>query len=310
MDNILEISKNVQQAINRGEPIVALESSVIAHGLKSPQNYETALAMEEEIVKNGAIPATIGIIEGKIKVGLSKEEIEKLSDGKAVKVAARDIPYVVTKKIDGGTTVSATIKIAAMTGIQIVATGGIGGVHRNIENNDIIDISSDIWELAKTPVVVVCSGIKSILDIKSTVERLETFSVPIYGYKTSELPAFYCKSSGISVAKIDNVSEAVAIIKSSFGQLGVRSSIIIAVPIPSDYELDISEHIDIAESEAMKSGISGKALSPYLLNRIGELTKDKSIESNVELLKNNAKVAASIAKELYTESNSKLGFMA
>lgn len=293
MDDTLNIAPEVTAAINHNQPVVALESSVIAHGLPKPVNVETALAMEEAVRSAGAFPATIGVIEGTVRVGLTKEEIDRLGEGKAAKLGARDLPYAIAKKLDGGTTVSATIRIAAAASIPVMATGGIGGVHRGFA--ETMDVSADLWELSRTPVVVVCSGMKAVLDIRATAEWLESHSVPVYGYETDELPAFYSRKSGISVPRLDNCAELAEMLKTAGGAFGMRSAILITVAIPEKAELDVSAEIENAVREAAEQGIRGKDLTPYLLRRAGELTGGKSIEANVALLKNNAKVAAEIA---------------
>ncbi len=308
MSDTLNISPEITAAINHNQAVVALESSVIAHGLPKPVNAETALAMEDAVRSAGAVPATIGVIEGAAKVGLTREEIERLAEGTAAKLGARDLPYAIAKKIDGGTTVSGTIRVAASAGIGVMATGGIGGVHRDFAES--MDISADLWELARTPVVVVCSGIKAVLDIRATSEWLESHSVPIYGYGTDELPAFYSRKSGISVPKLEGCGELAEMLKVAGGAFGMRSAIIIAVPIPQESELDVSGEVESAAREAVENGIRGKDLTPYLLKRVGELTGGRSIAANVALLKNNAAVAAEIACAL-TEATSprRIGFL-
>lgn len=307
MQDPLDISHEISSALNRNEPVVALESSVIAQGLPGPINVETALAMEENVRKAGAVPATIGIIEGRIKVGLTKEEIEKLGKGNAAKVAVRDLPYAVSKKLDGGTTVSATARIAASVGLFVMATGGIGGIHRGY--SETFDASADLWELARTPLVLVCSGAKAVLDVPATVEWLETYSIPVYGYQTDEMPMFYSRNSGISVLKIDSACEAADILRATGKVLGSRCSTIIAVPVPESNAIDVSKEIEQAIKEASEDSIKGKALTPYLLNRVAELTGGKSIEANVALLKNNASVAAEIAVTLYENAQRRMGFI-
>ena len=306
MQSPLDISHEISLAINRNEPVVALESSLIAHGLPSEVNIETALAMEQIIRGEGVLPATIGIIEGKVRVGMTKAEIEKLGKGNASKITFRDIPYAAAKKLDGGTTVSATARIASAAGITIMATGGIGGVHRNAA--DTFDISADLWELAHTAIVVVCSGAKAVLDIQATAEWLETHSVPVYGYETDELPSFYSRSSGISISKVDDISDFAGIIKLSRGVMGIRSAAVLAVPIPKSAEIDVSKYIDQALKKAAEDGIRGKDLTPYLLSKIGEFTKGKSIDANIALLKNNASVAAKVAIGICEETRRRMGF--
>lgn len=307
MKNPLDISHEVSCALNRNKPVVALESSVIAQGLPSPVNVETALAMEQAVKDAGAVPATIGIIDGKVRVGLTEDEIKKLAEGSAAKLAVRDIPYALAKKIDGGTTVSATMRIAATAGIPIMSTGGIGGVHRGA--SETFDISADLWELARTPIIVVCSGAKAVLDISATAEWLETHGVPVYGYETSEMPAFYSSSTGVSIPKLESACEFIKILELSGSAVGSRCAAIVAVPVPKSDEVSVAEHIEKAVSEAAERGIKGKELTPYLLGRVGELTKGESIKANIALLENNAKVAAEIAGELSSETGRRVGFV-
>jgi len=306
MSDPLDVSHDISCALNRSEPVVALESSVIAQGLQPDIGIPTALAMQEAITASEAVPATIGVIEGKVRVGLSQEDIEKLAGGEAAKIAARDIPYAVARKLDGGTTVSATARIASVAGIPIMATGGIGGVHRGFMESH--DISADLWEMVRTPIIIVCSGIKSVLDIPATAEWLESHSVPVYGYQTDELPAFYSRKSGVKVAKLEDAMDLAEILKLSAGAFGLRSAILIGVPVPESAEMDVSREIAEATRSAIEQGIKGKEITPFLLKRVGELTGGKSIESNVALLKNNAKVAAEIACALSEVSNRRMGF--
>ena len=307
MENPLDISHEISVALSRNQPVVALESSVIAHGLPAPANVETALEMERIIRDCGAVPATIGVIDGRIRVGLTKEEIERLGEGKAPKLAVRDIPYAVAKKLDGGLTVSSTARIAASAGIVVMATGGIGGVHRGAA--ETFDISADLWELARTPIIVVCSGVKAVLDIPATVEWLETHGVPIYGYETSELPAFYSRSSGILVPKLEGSNEVADLAKTAPGAIGARCALVIAVPIPEANQVPAAAHIEKAVQEAESNRVKGKELTPFLLKRVGELTGGKSTEANIALLKNNAQVAAEIAVALFDDRDRRIGFM-
>ena len=286
--------------------MVALESSLIAHGLPKKTNVATALAMEEQVRKAGAVPATVGVIEGKLRVGLTPDEIERLGKGGAEKLAVRDLPYAMARNLDGGTTVSATMRIAAAPGIPVMATGGIGGVHRGFDRT--CDISTDLWELARTSMVLVCSGPKCVLDVRATMEYLETHGVPVYGYETNELPIFTSRASGIEVPKLDGASDLVEVARMS-GGLGMRAATLVAVPIPKSGDLNVSSEIERAEEEARDKGIDGKDLTPYLLNRIGELTKGKFTDSNVVLLKNNAKVAGEIAVALSEDSGRRMGFV-
>ena len=307
MEDPLDISHEIRSALNRNEPVVALESSVIAHGLPVGVNVRTAIEMEENVRQGGAVPATVGLIGGKLRVGLSREEIEALGKGGAAKIAARDIPYTVARKLDGGTTVSATVRIAAAAGINVVATGGIGGVHRGFAESH--DVSADLWELARTPVVVVCSGVKSVADTPATMEWLETHGVPVCGYQTDLFPAFYSRSSGIAVPKIESAVDLAGVLKLAVGAFGMRCAVIIGVPIPKENEIDASAAIDQAVHEAGERGIKGQALTPFLLNRVGELTGGKSLEANTALLANNARVAGEIAVTLTEDAQRRMGFV-
>ncbi len=307
MDGPFDVSHEVKCALNRNEPVVALESSVIAQGLPAGLNVRASREMDEAIRQCGAMPATVGVIGGKLKVGLTHKEIELLGNGEAAKVAARDLPHAVARKLDGGTTVSATIRIATAVGISVVATGGIGGVHRGFA--DSLDISGDLWELAHTSAVVVCSGVKSVADVSATLEWLETHQVPVYGYQTDEFPAFYSRSSRIAVPEIDSADNLAGVLKVAFGGLGTRCSVVVGVPIPSENEIDTAAATDQAVREAEVRGIRGKALTPYLLSRVGELTGGKSVEANVVLLVNNARAAAEIAVALGEEARRRIGFL-
>lgn len=307
MQDPLDISHDVSTALNRNEPIVALESSVIAQGLPSPVNVETAMAMEENVKKAGAVPATIGIIDGVIKVGLSKEEIETLGKGTAAKIAVRDLPYAAARKLNGGTTVSATARIAASSGIFVMATGGIGGIHRGYAKT--LDASADLWELARTPVVVVCSGAKAVLDVPATLEWLESHSVPVYGYNTDDFPMFYSQKSGICVPKLENASDVAELLKTAGKISGARCATLIGVPIPKCSEINVSKEIEEALAEAENKKIKSKELTPFLLNKVAELSSGKSIDANISLLKNNASVASEIATSLYENTQRRMGFV-
>jgi len=298
----VKISKEVKEALNNGQPVVALESTIISHGMPYPKNVETALSVEEEIRKNGAIPATIGIIDGVPVVGMSKDEIEEFGKRKGIaKVTRRDLPVVIEKRLWAATTVAATMIIAESAGIEVFVTGGIGGVHRGA--TETMDISADLQELAKTNVTVVCAGAKAILDLPLTLEYLETMGVPVLGYQTDELPAFYTRSSGLKVDyKIDDATEAAKIIKIK-RENNLTGGILITNPIPKEYEMNKQE-IDTAIEEALiqlkKEGIKAKMTTPFLLSTIVNLTGGKSLESNIKLILNNARVGAQIAKELST----------
>jgi len=296
---MLQLSSNVETALKQGQPVVALESTIIAHGMPYPQNVETALQVENTIVENGAIPATIAIIKGQLKAGLSIDEIEQLAKaGSAVnKVSRRDIAYIVATQQHGATTVAATMIIAAMAGIKIFATGGIGGVHRGAAQT--LDISADLQELAKTNVAVVCAGAKSILDLALTKEYLETQGVPIIGFGTNELPAFYSTKSGLTVDyKIDTPIEIAKLLKVKW-QLGLQGGVVIANPILQQYEMEyasINQAIEQALNETNKQQLQGKTITPFLLSRIKELTGGESLKANIQLVLNNAKLATEIAK--------------
>ena len=271
----LEINPEVKNALENNIPVVALESTIISHGMPYPQNAETALKVESIVRENGGIPATIGIINGKLKVGLSPNEIELLGkEGeKVAKVSRRDIPYIVANKLNGATTVASTMIIANMAGVKIFATGGIGGVHRGAETT--MDVSADLEELANTNVAVICAGAKSILDLGLTLEYLETHGVPVLGYKTKELPAFYTRKSGFNLDyKIDSPEEIAELLHTKW-ELGLNGGAVIANPIPEEYSMDsevINKVIENAILEADKLGIKGKDTTPFLLDKIQKLT--------------------------------------
>ena len=295
----LQISPEVQDALNNNKPIVALESTIISHGMPFPQNAQTALEVEDAIRQQGVIPATIAIIRGVMKVGLSKEEIELLGrEGHAVtKVSRRDLPFVVAAGINGATTVASTMIIAAMAGINVFATGGIGGVHRGAEHT--FDISADLQELAKTNVAVVCAGAKSILDLGLTTEYLETNGVPLIGYQTQSLPAFFCRTSPFEVSIRLDSAEAIARAMAVKWQTGLNGGLVVANPIPEQFampEETIHAAIDQAVKDAEEQGVTGKASTPFLLARVAELTGGDSLKSNIQLVFNNARLACDIAK--------------
>lgn len=297
MNQYVVTSQEVKEALENGKPVVALESTIISHGMPYPKNVETALRVEEIIRENGAVPATVGIIGGVLKAGLTKEEIDYMGKAPDVaKVSRRDIPYIVSMKKDGATTVASTMIIADMAGIKIFATGGIGGVHRGAETT--MDISADLEELAATDVAVVCAGAKSILDIGLTLEYLETKGVPVFGYGTKELPAFYTRKSGFPVDyRIDTPEEMAAVLKTKWS-LGLHGGALIANPIPENYSMDeafITKVIEDAVVEANEKGIKGKETTPFLLAKIKEITGGDSLESNIQLVYNNAEVAAKVA---------------
>ncbi|WP_415064366.1 pseudouridine-5'-phosphate glycosidase [Bdellovibrio sp.] len=296
--NKVQLSEEVERAVKAGLPVVALESTIISHGMPYPQNFEMALAVENKVREHGAIPATIAIIDGVLRAGLNRNEIESFAKKgpQIAKVSRRDIPVIVAQKKDGATTVASTMIIAELAGIRIFATGGIGGVHRGAETT--MDISADLEELAQTSVAVICAGAKSILDIGLTLEYLETKGVPVVGYQTSELPAFYTRESGFKVdAKIDTCEQMAEILNVKW-ELGLRGGVVIANPVPLPYSLDFKEMEDVIHNalrEMNHKGIKGKDSTPFLLGKVKELTSGKSLETNIQLVLNNAKVAAEIA---------------
>lgn len=294
----LEVSAEIQNLLAEGKPVVALESTIIAHGMPYPQNVETALRVEKAIREHGATPATVAIFDGKLKAGLSTDEITRIGKlGREVaKVSRRDIPFLLANGKAGATTVASTMIIAEMAGIQIFATGGIGGVHRGA--TETMDISADLQELARTNVAVVCAGAKSILDLGLTLEYLETQGVPVIGFETDEFPAFYTRSSGFPVGhRVDSPEEISKILKVKW-EAGLQGGAIIANPIPAEYEpsvADIQQATEAALAEAKKMKITGKEVSPFLLKKIKELTGGESLEANIRLVLNNAKLAAQIS---------------
>ena len=300
MNAYLDINGEVAAALAEGKPVVALESTIISHGMPYPQNVETALAVEKIIRENGAVPATIAIIGGRLKAGLTAEEIEYFGKkGQAItKASRRDLAVLCARGEDGATTVTTTMIIAHMAGIKIFATGGIGGVHRGAETT--MDISADLEELGQTPVMVVCAGAKSILDLGLTLEYLETKGVPVIGFGTKELPAFYTRQSGFSVDyRIDTPEELAGIFKAQH-DLGMKGGMLVCNPIPEEYAMPleiINAAIDQAINECNAKGIHGKETTPFLLARVAELTGGNSLASNIRLVFNNAKVAAQTAVE-------------
>ena len=296
----LDFKKEVKDALKSGKPVVALESAIIAHGMSYPENLEVAREVENIIREYGVVPATIAVIGGKIKVGLTRNELEFMATSRDIlKASRRDLSVIVAKGLNGATTVAATMMVAERAEIKVFATGGIGGVHRGAEKT--FDVSADLQELARTPVAVVCSGAKAILDLSLTLEYLETMGVPVIGFGTEELPAFYCRESGLKVDYVvDNEVEAAKIIR-AMQDLELGGGMIIANPVPKGFALSMkymNEMIEEAVKAAEKEGIKGKKLTPYLLNKIKELTGGKSLKANIELVKDNARVAAKIAKEL------------
>jgi pseudouridine-5'-phosphate glycosidase len=298
MNKFLSISPEVQQALNEGRPVVALESTIISHGMPYPQNVETAMRVEQTIRDNGAVPATIAIIGGKLKAGCTADEIEYLGrkGREVIKASRRDLPVLVARGADGATTVTTTMIIAAMAGIKVFATGGIGGVHRGAETT--MDISADLEELAQTPVMVICAGAKSILDLGLTLEYLETKGVPVIGFGTDELPAFYTRHSGFKVDyRIDSPEELAAAFRAKL-EMGLHGGMLVTNPIPEEYSMPadvINRAIDQAIADANRQGIHGKETTPFLLARVKDLTGGDSLAANIQLVLNNARLAARTA---------------
>ena len=297
LNSYLDVHPEVENALNSKQPIVALESTIISHGMPYPENIETALMVEDTVRANNAIPATIAIIKGRLKVGLTKKEIEFLATNDEVrKISRRDLAITVSQKLSGSTTVASTMIIAHLAKIAVFATGGIGGVHRGAEKT--LDISADLEELSRTNVCVVCAGAKSILDIGLTLEYLETKGVPIIGYKTSDLPAFYSSKSGFNVDyRVDSAFDISAILKTKWS-LSINGGVLVTNPIPKKFELELAmmnEAINKAIIEAEKEKITGKEITPYLLSKVNEITQGKSLNANIKLIQNNAVLAAKIA---------------
>ena len=297
----LDVSPEVRDALAAGQPVVALESTIISHGMPYPQNVATALRVEAEVRAHGAVPATVAIVDGRLKAGLSADEIEALGRAgpKVAKVSRRDMPFVIAAGQTGATTVAATMIIAALAGIRVFATGGIGGVHRGAPES--FDISADLQELARTDVAVVCAGVKSILDIRLTLEYLETQGVPVVGYQTDRLPAFFARDSGFPVdCRLDDAGQIARALQAKWC-MGLRGGMVIANPIPEAHALPsdvMGAAIDRALQEAGDRGITGKAITPFLLARVNELTGGDSLAANIELVLNNARLAAAIAVAL------------
>lgn len=296
-EKYIVVSPEVQHALDNHLPVVALESTIISHGMPWPKNALTALAVEDVVRQNGAVPATIAIRKGKCLVGLSKDDIDYFAQTKHVwKVSLRDMPYVIAQQLPGATTVAATMRIAAMAGIKIFATGGIGGVHRGAETT--MDISADLTEMAATNVAVVAAGVKSILDIGLTLEYLETLGVPVVTYGQDEFPSFYSSKSGFKSPLRLNSPRDIAQLLQTKWDLALNGSVLIANPVPAEYEMEpaiIEKYIQKALIEADKQGVKGKAVTPFLLKYIADTTEGESLEANIALIKNNAKLAAEIA---------------
>ena len=294
----ISLSPEVSAALAANQPVVALESTIIAHGMAYPANVETALGVEQVVRDHGAIPATIAVIGGKLKAGLAREEIERFGkEGPNImKVSVRDLPFVAGRRLDGATTVAATIRIAAMAGIPVFATGGMGGVHRGAGEN--FDISADLTEMTQSNVALVTAGAKAILDLPLTLERLETDGVPVIGYRTGEFPAFYSRSSGLKVPMRADSPEEVAAIMRAKWDLGLQGAVVVANPIPEADEIpsaEIEPVINAALAQADSLGIRGKDITPFLLGEIVKATKGRSLQANIALVKNNAAVAAQIS---------------
>ncbi|OAQ24895.1 Indigoidine synthase A family protein [Linnemannia elongata AG-77] len=302
LSSTLRFSDEVKAALEQKKPLVALESTIISHGMPYPANFETAIAVEKVVRDNGAIPATIAILDGQIQIGLSQEQIRHLAKmgREAVKASRRDLAVVMAKKQTGATTVSATMLLAHRAGISVFATGGIGGVHRGYE--ETMDASADLTELGRTPVAVVCAGVKSILDIGRTLEFLETQGVTVATYgKTTDFPAFFTRTSGFqSMLNIETPKEAAELIAANHA-IDLQSGIVIGVPIAKEDAMDdilVGEAINVAVKESSEQGIVGKESTPFLLKRVNELTGGNSLKSNIALVKQNASIAAKIAKDL------------
>lgn len=296
--NFLNIDPEIKNALSEGKPVVALESTIIAHGMPYPKNIQTALEVEKIIRENGCVPATIAILDGKFCVGLNAEQFEIVGNSENVwKVSLRDLPFVLSKKLTGATTVASTMRIASLAGIKIFVTGGIGGVHREAENT--MDISADLIEMAQTSVAVISAGVKSILDIGLTLEYLETHGVPVVTFGQDELPGFYSRDSGFkSPLRLDTATAIAEMLRIKW-EIGLKGSVLIANPIPSAYEIPFTKmesYINESLAEAKKKKINGKNLTPFLLKTIAEKTSGESLEANIALVKNNALLGAKIAK--------------
>ena len=297
----LDVAEEVAAALRNGDPVVALESTIISHGMPQPQNADTALRMEQTVREGGAVPATVAILGGRLKAGLTNDEIRYLGEqGQTVsKSSRRDIPFVVSRGEYGATTVAASMIIAAMAGIRVLATGGIGGVHRGV--TETMDVSADLDELARTDVAVVCAGVKSVLDIGRTLEYLETKGVPVVGYRTDSVPAFYTRSSGFAVDYRVETAAEIAAAMDAKRDMGLSGGLVVANPIPAGHALEddeINVVIDAAIGEMQRLGITGKDTTPFLLAKIAERTAGRSLAANIELVLNNARLAAEIAAAL------------
>jgi len=300
MHEDLVVEEEIREALETDKPVVALESTIISHGLPYPRNLQTALMAEKLVRDSGAVPATVGILDGAIRVGLKKSELELLAErGDILKVSRKDLSFAVSKRITGATTVSATMAVAHMVGVKVIATGGIGGVHRGAERTQ--DVSADLTELARTPVIVVSAGAKAILDLPKTLEYLETQGVPVVGYGTREFPAFYCRSSGLLLDLSLDSAQEIARLYRAHRRLGLEQGILIANPISAEHQIpreEIRVHIKQALMELHGKGITGKEVTPFLLSRIVELTEGRSLETNVHLLRSNVGLACEVARSL------------
>ncbi len=302
MNDHLVVHPEVRDALAAGRPVVALESTIIAHGMPFPQNVETARSVEAIVRRGGAVPATVAVLGGKIRVGLEVAALERLGAAEDVaKVSRRDLPVVVARRLDGATTVAATMIVAAAAGIEVFTTGGIGGVHRGAAAS--FDVSADLQELARTGVAVVSSGAKAILDLGATLEYLETHGVPVVGYRTGRFPAFYVRDSGFGVDhRAESAAEIAAIVRAK-RDLGLAGGVVVANPIPAEHELDrglVERAIDDALAAAASEGVAGKAVTPFLLARLESLTGGRSLAANIALVESNADLGARLATELAT----------
>jgi pseudouridine-5'-phosphate glycosidase len=298
MNPLLDLHDEVAAALADGRPVVALESTIISHGMPWPQNVETARAVEAEVRAHGAVPATIAVVDGRMKAGLGPAEIERLGRGgrEVAKASRRDLALLAARGGLGATTVAATMLIAALAGIRVFATGGIGGVHRGGAQS--FDVSADLQELARTPVAVVCAGAKAILDLRLTLEYLETHGVPVLGYQTDALPAFYTRDSGLAVDERLDTSAQIARVMKAHWDLGLGGGLVVANPVPAAHALprdQVERAIEQALAEAQAQGVAGKAVTPFLLERVNALTGGDSLAGNIALVLNNARLAAAVA---------------
>ena len=300
LKDFMDVTPEIEQAVREGKPVVALESTILSHGMPYPENLAFAREVERIIREQGAVPATMAVIDGRLKAGLTEDELVRMCEAKGVlKVSRRDLPIVVAKKLTGATTVATTMILAELAGVRVFATGGIGGVHRGGE--DSMDISADLQELAHTSVAVVCAGAKMILDIGRTLEYLETMGVPVLGLDTDEFPAFYCRRSGFGVDYNAKTPRDVAQIAAAKWGMGLAGGMLIGNPVPEEYAMDfdaMSAVIDRAMAQAEEAGVRGKNITPFLLAHIVELTGGDSLKTNIQLAFNNARAAAQIAVEL------------